>query len=191
MFRHIIIIFAFGIVLSVVFGGMAKMKQKTTYSASSSVMVANEHSADKSYNVKNDLGMMQTYADVASDGVILKNAQKNLKKNSHVNVSISELSDYVKVEARDDSFVLDFKVDSGSKKKSQTIVNTVVNSYKQLAPQVVENQIDVKVLSTAKQNVVSSTTSPSVKKYVLVGAAIGVLLGMVLVFAKDTWKYMG
>ena len=55
-------------------------------------------------------------------------------------------------------------------------------------PEIDKRAGNVQLLAKSTINSVDSITKPSFKKYVAVGSALGILIGMVIAFSVTTWK---
>ena len=71
---------------------------------------------------------------------------------------------------------------------SVKIANAVAEAAQTQLPKYSPNNSNVRILTRATRDNVSAKTTPSVKKYVVLGAALGLLVGMILSFSITTWK---
>ena len=102
--------------------------------------------------------------------------------------SASEIQSMIRVKTVDQSLVLDVSVRADRAKDATKIVNAVVDAAQTELPKMSPSVGTVSTFAKAKTSDATSQTSPSAKKYALLGAAVGLLVGMVLAFSITTWK---
>lgn len=188
--RNIIIIVILTMVGALCACLYAKKKQVTTYTAKSSVIVG-QNLTNVNYKnsaVQAELGMMKSYEEVTESDSTLLIAHRNLSKHDKKLISEDDLSSDVTVNSHPNSVVLSIMATSSNRSKSVKMANAVakasVSQIKKYSP--VDSQ--VKIMSIARKKGAVSHTHPSVKKYTVLGAAIGLLIGMIASFSITTWK---
>lgn len=72
-------------------------------------------------------------------------------------------------------------------KASSKIVNAVTAAAEQQIPKKVPSAGKISLFAKATADDAQSITIPSIKKFTLIGAAVGFLLGMVIAFSVTTW----
>ncbi len=171
-------------------GFYAKKKQFTTYTAKSSVMVGqNLKSTDyKNSAVQAELGMMKSYEEVLESNKTMTLARQTLSKHDRKDISAKDLGSAVSVHTHPGSLVLSISATSSSKVKSVKMANAVAKVAQQRVSTYSPVASKVQVVSMASKNDIDSTTKPSVKKYAVLGAALGLLVGMVVSFSLTNWK---
>lgn len=188
--KNIIII----VVCMVLGGGLAglyaKHKQSTTYSARTNIVVG--HNLDKVHyrnsTVMSDLNMMDTYEDQIKDPQVMNRAHSLLPKNLRKKYSAKEIESDVHVSSEDHSLIMEIKATTSSKKNSPKIANAVAKAFKDEFKQMNPSSAEVKLLAPAKEKDVTSKTSPSAKKYAVLGAALGILMGMLIAFGWTSYR---
>lgn len=173
------------------FAGLyAKHKQSTTYSAQTNIVVG--HNLDKVHyrnsTVMSDINMMDTYEGQIKDPQVMNRAHSLLSKQLRKEYSPKEIESNVHVSSEDHSLVMEIKATTSSKKDSPKIANAVAEAFKDEFKQMNPSSAEVKLLAPAKEKDVTSKTSPSVKKYAVLGAALGVLIGMLIAFGWTSYR---
>ncbi|MEK1369833.1 lipopolysaccharide biosynthesis protein [Limosilactobacillus fermentum] len=190
--KNIILIVVLAVIGTAGLGMYAKHKQTTTYTADREIMIG--HNLNK-VNYKNsqvlaDLGMMQTYANLIQDRQVLSEARKELPKKLQKRYSVSDLESAVDAKPRAGEIILDIHAKVGSAKDAALIVNAVTDATKQELPKIKAGIGQIQPLSKAYASDVKSQTSPSAKKYAILGFALGALAGMVIAFVRTTFKHL-
>lgn len=192
IWKNLWIIILCGIVFGGAFGALAKMKQTTTYTAARDIMIGHNltetNGRNRSGVLDTDIRMMNTYSKLVKDRSVMNLTQKKLPKDLRKKYSSKDLAGMVSVKSDPNSVILRVKVESVNKKNSVKIANAFTESIKSQLPKLTSDAGEIKLLAKAKTADVSSTTGPSTKKYIVLGLAIGILLGMVVAFTYSTWK---
>ena len=173
-------------------GFYAKHKQTTTYTASREILIG--HNLDtvsyKNSQAMADMSMMQTYSELVQDRLVLSKARKELPKKLQKRYSVSDLESAVDAKPRAGEIILDIYAKVGSAKDAALIVNAVTDATKQELPKIKAGIGQIEPLSKAYASDVKSQTSPSAKKYAILGFALGALAGMVIAFVRTTFKHL-
>lgn len=180
-------------ILGAVIGGLyANNKKTTNYFADSTVMInANLNNTDyKNSTLLAEKGMMKTYEEIAGNQESMLIAKKYLPKEMRKSLTVEEMMSAVKVNSSPDSLILNFSVKTESSTDSVEIANAVAKAATLILPKYSQNNSIVKVLTRANKKNVNSNTTPSVKKYIVMGASLGLLVGMIFSFSITTWKHM-
>lgn len=187
--KNVLFIIIMMILGAVAFGLYAKHKQKTIYTSDVGVVVGRVSSerVHRNTSVLADINMMPTYRDMANDNRITERTYKYLPKKVRKKLTITELSDVINFETHPDSLILHIKATTDSKNNSVNIVNATAKAIKYEFPKVDPEIGTVKVLSKAKSQNTISKTKPSIKKYAILGMALGLLLGMIISFFITSW----
>lgn len=189
----------FTIILALIGGlgmfGLAKHKQKTTYTAERYVLIT--HNMNETQNTINDdnhsmtaedLNMMPSYEDIVQNDLIAKRARKYLPKKIKKQYSISDISSTIKAKSKPQSLVLKISSRTSNENNSIAIANAVAKGFKDELPKLQPGAGQVHLLAKADKSSVNSETTPNKKKYVVVGVALGGLLGVIISFVIITWK---
>lgn len=193
IWKYILLIVCSGIVLGGLFGFYAKMKQTTTYTATRNILIQHDlkdarTGTQANAKVNADINMMPTYASLVQDGTIIGNVQHTLEKGHDIKISEDELNTSITATPRTDSTVMEIRTDSNSKEKAILITNTTAKEFKKTAPKLDLNIGKITLLATATDNPIRTTTTPSAKKYVVLGVAVGAFFGLLGAFVIDTLK---
>lgn len=190
--------FIFTVVLAIIGGigmfGYAKHKQKTTYTAERFVLVShdiNENKQATSYNQSitvADLNMMPSYEDIIENEQVAQNARKYLPAKLRKHYSASDISTAISAKSRQQSLVLKVSAETSSPTDSVSIVNAVTKSFEKQLPKIQPGAGQVHLLAKATKENVSSSTTPSKKKYLVAGVALGGLVGIIISFVAITWR---
>lgn len=194
-FSHIIIKNIIVILVLTIIGGIgaglyAKHKKQTVYFANSSVLVnANLTRTDyKNSAVMAEKGMMKTYEEIAENQETMRMAKKYLPHKLRETYSTDKMSSVVNAKSAPDSLILSIYVKTDKSEDSVKIANAVAKATQVKLPKYSPNNSQVKILTKANMENVNSKTTPSTKKYAVLGAALGLLVGMILSFSVTTWR---
>ena len=148
-------------------GGLyAKHKRHTDYVSTRTMMTGRSYRGSAANEeVQADINMGKTYAEIVESDNVAQAAHRKLPKNIRKQYSTDQISSMVKAHPIMQTTMVKVSVKAGTAKASSSIVNSV----------------------TEKAADAQSITSPSIKKYALIGAAVGFLLGMVVSFSITTW----
>lgn len=192
IFKNIIVIVVFMVLGGITAGLYAKHKQTTTYSAKSNVIIgSNVNNINyKNSAVQAELNMSKTYEDLMENNRIISKAHSNLPKKIRKSVTVKEMSSDVDVDSHPNSLVLTVTGHADSANKAVQMANKVTETSVTEVPKLSPTPVKAKVVSKAHISDVTSKTHPSAKKYAVLGAALGILVGMVISFAITTWKHL-
>lgn len=173
------------------FAGLyAKHKKTTTYTAKANIFVGhNLNRTDyKNSQVMADLNMVGSYKDMIDDPQVMSKAHSYLPKKIRHEYTTGDVADGVSVDSHPQSLVLTIKAKAKTAREATELVNVTSKAADQELPKMTPNVGEVKPLAKAKVKDAGSITTPSTKKYVVLGAALGILIGMLVSFAVTTWK---
>lgn len=190
--KNIIVILVFTIIGGIGAGLYAKHKKQTFYYANSSILVnANLNRTDyKNSAVMAEKGMMKTYEKITGNQETMRVAKKYLPHKINKEYSTDQLFSVVNVNSDPDSLVLGINARTDKSEDSVKIANAVAKAAQVQLPKYSPNNSHVQILTRANKENVTSRTTPSTKKYAVLGAALGLLIGMILSFSVTTWKNM-
>lgn len=189
--RNLVVIVVM-MILGAIFAGMyAKHKQNTTYTSEVNVIIGHnlakgEH---RNTNVLADINMMPSYKDMANDSQILEATRNLLSKKMRSEYSANELSGVIDFRNRPNSLLLNISATTSSKSKSVTIANATAKAVKNEFPKIDPGVGSIRILGKAREKNTESITKPSIKKYAVLGTALGLLLGMIVSFSITSWKH--
>lgn len=168
--------------------GLAKHRQKTSYVASRSVIISHdihEQASDKNGNP--DIDMMPTYRSIVEDAMVGQQARHYLPKKLQKKYSANDISDLITTHISNQSLVMDLKVETSNKNDSPKIINAVAKGFQKELPKIQPGAGQVRLMAPATKKNTSAKTTPHVKKYVVVGMALGCLAGLIISFLYATW----
>lgn len=188
--KNLIIIVIFMILGGGCAGLYAKHKQTTTYSARTNVVIG--HNLDRNNyrnsTVMSDLNMMDTYEDQIKDPQVMRKAHSLLPKKLRHKYNVSDLTEDTHTSSEDHSLVMEIRVTTDNPNASTKIANSVARAFRDEFRGMNPSSAEVKLLAPARESDVVSKTAPSVKKYVVLGAALGILIGMLISFGWTSYK---
>lgn len=190
VFKNIIVIGVFAVIGGICAGLYAKHKQTTIYTSATSIFIG--HNLDQT-NYKNsqvmaDLNMVDSYKDIINDFQVMEEAHSRLPKKLRHMYTVSDLRDAINVDSHPQSLVLTIKSQADTPKAATEIVNATATAARKEIPKSIPNAGEIRLLGKAKKDNVGSITTPSIKKYIILGTSIGLLIGMLISFAVTTWK---
>ena len=191
IWKNIIVIVIFAIVGGGMFFAFAKHKQKTTYTAERSIMISHNLNSKKSVSQVNaDLAMIPTYEDMIKGRQIADRTWQMLPKNIKKGTSVNDLSDSIDTNSRPNSLIINLKATTQNDEKSVAFVNYTADAVKKELPKMQQGIGTVHVYEKASKKNVTTQVHSSVKKYTLVGIALGIVAGMVISFVATSWKHI-
>ncbi len=188
--KNIIVILIFTIIGGIGAGLYANHKKTTIYTAATNVF-AGRNLAKTNYKnsqVMAELNMIDSYKDMINDSQVLEKAHNNLPKKLRHKYTVNDLEDAINVDSHPQSLVLTIRSKAGTPEDATDIVNATATATHEELPKIIPGGGEFKQLGKARKSDAGSITSPSIKKYVLLGGAIGLLIGMIFSFAVTTWK---
>lgn len=191
IFKNAILI----IILALVGGGsfylIAKHKQSKSYVAERSLVIDHNLEGRQARSLfETDLNMVPTYRDMIEGREVTTNAYHRLPKKIKHDTKLSDLSSSIDTNSRPSSLVITIKATTDNPKNSVAYVNSVAEAAKIELPKMQRGIGEVHVYSKANQKNVAVVTHSSVKKYTLVGIALGIIAGMVISFSRVSFKYV-
>ena len=188
IWHNIIIIIITTLFFGLVGGLYAKHKQHTDYISTRSMMTERSYKgASANEEVQADINLGDTYAKIIESKDVAQAAHKNLPKDIRKKYSIKQLSSMIKAHPVMQTTIVKVSAKAGTAKEASTIVNAVTSAAAKQIPNKVPSARKVSLFAKETANDAQSVTTPSVKKFILIGAAVGFLLGMVLAFSFTTW----
>ena len=136
------------------------------------------------------MGMMKTYSKIVESNDVANAAHKKLPKKLQKKYSTKQLSAMVNAHPIDQSTIMNVSVEADNAKDATVLVNTVTNPSVNEIERIVPSAGTIRLFAKAKTADAMSHTTPSTKKYALLGAAVGLLVGMVIAFSITTWKHL-
>ena len=186
---HNIIVIVLATLLFGLAGGLyAKHKQHTDYISTRNVMTSSSYKgAAADAEVQANINLGDTYAKIIESKDVAKVAHRNLPKKLRKEYSAEQISSMVKARPVVQTTIVKVSVSAESAKASSKIVNAVTDAAVKQIPKKVPSAGKISLFAKATADDAQSITTPSAKKFTLIGAAVGFLLGMVIAFSVTTW----
>lgn len=151
------------------------------YDSAAQLIVQNKQA--EGTNLQNDINgnlmLINTYKDMIKGDIVIDAVQKELQKEYQFTYSNSELKDIIEVEQAQNSQMFRIIAKSPEPRKAATIANVTAGIFQKKAEDVLEVS---KVTITSKGVVPSKAIFPNNKLNLLVGAVVGMMLGVGLAF---------
>ncbi|QLQ60882.1 chain-length determining protein [Limosilactobacillus reuteri] len=184
------------IVLAILGGGImgirAKRHQSTTYTAKTNIVISHDLKINDNKSQDNivnaDLSMMPTYEEIAKNMTVSKEARQYLSSKMKKDYSQNDINSAIDAKTQPQSLVLTLEATTKSKEDSVTIANASAKAFVKELPKVQPGVENVRIVDKATKSDTSSKTSPSIKKHVAVGVALGGLVGLIISFVFITSK---
>lgn len=191
LFKNAILI----IVLALIGGGsfymLAKHKQSKSYVAERSMVIDHNLTGRRAHSLfETDLSMVPTYRDLIEGREVTDNAYHRLPKRIKHATNVGDLSDSINTNSHPDSLVITVRATTDNAEKSVAYVNSVAEAAKAELPKMQRGIGNVHIYAKATKKNVTIQTHSSVKKYTLVGIALGIIAGMVISFSRVSFKYV-
>lgn len=187
--KSIILILALAVIFGGAFGFLAKHRQSTTYTAHRSVLISHNYQAaptqnnDQNAQVMADQNLMPTYEELSQGRTVAKETRSLLPKKLQKKYTTDDLDSMIHAKSHQQSLILEMKVETGSSATDAAkIVNAAAEAVQKELPRLKAGVGTVTTLAKATANDVTSETTPKAKKYAVVGAALGGLVGIVISF---------
>ena len=133
------------------------------------------------YNdLQTSISLINTYSDIIKSQSLLQEVSNSLNNE----ISVLALRQNLTVEQSPDSQSFMIKANLGSPDLAQRVVATVTEKFIDVLPKIYQdNTTNVYVLSDASYN--SDRVSPSLFRYIVIGAILGLLLSLIMVFIRE------
>lgn len=186
--KSIILIIVLAIVFGGAFGFLAKHRQHTTYTAEREVLISHNYQAaptqnnDQNAQVMADQNLMTTYEELIQSRSVAKETHALLPKKLKKAYSVDDLKSMIDAKSHQQSLIMDLKVEGSSAKDATEIVNAVAVATQKELPKLKAGVGTITPLSKATTSDAISKTTPHAKKYLVVGVALGGLIGIIVSF---------
>lgn len=188
VWNNILVIVIATIVFGLAGGLYAKHKQHTDYESVRNMMTGRSYKGTAANEeVQADINLGKTYAKIIESRDVAQAAHKNLPKNIRKKYSVKDMGSMVKAHPVMQTTIVKVSAKAGTAKASSSIVNAVTEAAAKQIPKKVPSAGKVSLFAKETADDAHGTTVPSAKKYALLGAAVGFLLGMVVAFSVTTW----
>jgi capsular polysaccharide biosynthesis protein len=188
-FKNILLIIVLAGVGGAIFFAVAKHKSSITYTASREIMISQNLNSKRAYSQqKTELNMIPTYRDMIESRQVMLAAKNNLPRSLKKKTNLIDLSKAISTDSHPDSLIISVKATAGDKKEAITYVNSVSEVAKEQLPKMQPGMGRVYLYPAANSKNVDKTVHTSIKKYTLVGIALGIIAGMVISFTITSIK---
>ncbi|QZN92584.1 lipopolysaccharide biosynthesis protein [Limosilactobacillus panis] len=188
VWHNIIVIAVATLVFGLIGGLYAKHKQHTDYVSTRSLMTSHSYRGNSANEeVQADINLGSTYAKIVKSDNVARTAHRSLPKKIRKDYSAKQISTIVKAHPVTQTTIVKVSAKAGTAEASSKIVNAVTDAAAKQIPKRVPSAGKISLFAKATADDAQSITTPSIKKFTLIGAAVGFLLGMVVAFSITTW----
>lgn len=156
------------------------------YDSAAQLIVQNNQSEGTNTNLQNDINgnvlLINTYKDMIKGDIVIDAVQKELQSEYQYSYSNAELKDMIEVEQAQNSQMFQIVATSPEPRKAATIANVTATTFQEKAEDVLAVN---KVTITSKGVVPSEAVFPNNKLNLLIGAVVGLMLGVGLAFLTE------
>jgi succinoglycan biosynthesis transport protein ExoP len=181
------VVLAFVTLLSLLVALAYLLAAPAVYTASSRVFLSvsvGQTPAELSRSYSYAQGLVRSYAQVATEAVVLEPVIKKLK----LGTSVSDLADSITAQAPLDTVIIDISVRYRSAERAAQIADAIADqlSTAKLVPGTTDKNLPVTLVKLAPADVPVAPTSPRRGLSLAMGGAVGLLLGAVGAVGRDT-----
>lgn len=164
--------------------GTAHFFIEPKYNSSIELMVSlpsADSATTKANEISTNLLLINTYNDMIKSNFIMDKVLENLNQIYGYDFKTTgEIKEAISVKTTEDSMLFSINAISNLPKKAQDIAQVSAEVFQKNAKSGLKNTIDeITILSNATKN--KTKTSPSLKKYTLIGCAVGGVLCTVII----------
>lgn len=186
--KNILIIFLSTLIFAVLGGVNALRHRHTIYEAERNIMTSHSYrGSGANEEVQADINLGKTYSKIVESNDVAKLAHRNLSSKLRKKYSVSDLQSMVNANNMMQTTIVKVEVKADSAKNATTIVNAVSEAAAKTIPRKVPSAGTLSLFAKANSKDATSITTPSIKKRTLLGAAVGLLIGMIIAFSITTW----
>lgn len=172
-----------GIVGTLVAGVLAFVVLTPRYSSQAQLVVTLPQSDTTDANsVNTNLQMINTYKDIITGDLVIKEVSQKLEKNYGLKISDDILKEEISVEQNDNSQMFSIIAKSDSPREAANIANVTAETFKANAQSVL-NVDRISIISDAIAE--SSPVFPNKKLMLAAGLVAGLMLGVFLAFVLE------
>lgn len=177
---NILLIVASGLLCAIGAFLISNYVMDAQFSATTNILVSQGVSTSQTIElgeIETNLRMIQTYRDVFQDPIVLEDTAKVLNNR----YTSEELKNKISVDIQTDSQVFAVTAVDNNPEIAAAIANETAKAFQENVEEVISID-NVAILSPAKSN--PSAIYPNVPFQTVLGAAIGVLLGIIMALVK-------
>ena len=184
--KRMLLIFSMMILGVVALAGVTFFLITPKYETDTQLVVQSNQETLTNANLQSDLTgnvmMVNTYKDLIKSDVVLDQVSLQLTKENGIQYTSNELNKMISVTQSQNSQMFSIRVISINAKEAMEIANKTAMIFKEKAVEILK--VDkVSIISPAKLQ--TTPVSPNKKLYLLIGAVIGLILGVMIVFLLE------
>ena len=184
--KRMLLIFSMMILGVVALAGVTFFLITPKYETDTQLVVQSNQQTLTNANLQSDLTgnvmMVNTYKDLIKSDVVLDQVSLQLAKENGIQYTSNELNKMISVTQSQNSQMFSIRVISINAKEAMEIANKTAMIFKEKAVEILK--VDkVSIISPAKLQ--TTPVSPNKKLYLLIGAVIGLILGVMIVFLLE------
>ena len=184
--KRMLLIFSMMILGVVALAGVTFFLITPKYGTDTQLVVQSNQETLTNANLQSDLignvMMVNTYKDLIKSDVVLDQVSLQLAKENGIQYTSNELNKMISVTQSQNSQMFSIRVISINAKEAMEIANKTAMIFKEKAVEILK--VDkVSIISPAKLQ--TTPVSPNKKLYLLIGAVIGLILGVMIVFLLE------
>lgn len=184
--KRMLLIFSMMILGVVALAGVTFFLITPKYETDTQLVVQSNQETLTNANLQSDLTgnvmMVNTYKDLIKSDVVLDQVSLQLAKENGIQYTSNELNKMISVTQSQNSQMFSIRVISINAKEAMEIANKTAMIFKEKAVEILK--VDkVSIISPAKLQ--TTPVSPNKKLYLLIGAVIGLILGVMIVFLLE------
>ena len=184
--KRVLLIFSMMILGVVALAGVTFFLITPKYETDTQLVVQSNQETLTNANLQSDLTgnvmMVNTYKDLIKSDVVLDQVSLQLAKENGIQYTSNELNKMISVTQSQNSQMFSIRVISINAKEAMEIANKTAMIFKEKAVEILK--VDkVSIISPAKLQ--TTPVSPNKKLYLLIGAVIGLILGVMIVFLLE------
>ena len=184
--KRMLLIFSMMILGVVALAGVTFFLITPKYGTDTQLVVQSNQETLTNANLQSDLTgnvmMVNTYKDLIKSDVVLDQVSLQLAKENGIQYTSNELNKMISVTQSQNSQMFSIRVISINAKEAMEIANKTAMIFKEKAVEILK--VDkVSIISPAKLQ--TTPVSPNKKLYLLIGAVIGLILGVMIVFLLE------
>lgn len=185
--QNCVLIIAFTIVFGAFGYFYAQHKQSTVYRTTQNVIINHSYNGESANDeVQADLNLTKTYKEVIESDDVIKETREYLPSKLQKKYSVKDIARMTSAQVIPATTMIEISTNASSASTSAKLTNAVVRAAEKEVPSKIPSG-SIKSVSKSTKNDAKSITSPSRKKYTVLGLAVGFLLGMVISFSITTW----
>ncbi|MGM0214825.1 YveK family protein [Enterococcus sp. AZ109] len=156
------------------------------YSASTQMIVQSSAVENPNTNLQNDINgnvlLINTYKDMIKGDLVMDTARDQLQAENSYSLTSAQLKDMVEVEQSQNSQMFEVVATADHPQEAAVISNKVSQIFQEKAQEVLGVS---KVTITSNAQTPTAPVSPNNKLNLLIGAAIGIMLGVGIAFLLE------